>query len=172
MSAIFPWGIHIWNFKTLACMVLEERIHGQPETNMPRQLLWSWGHNDSDHIFVIRENTRLKQRCPLFEGRYNTNILMYCDNYLSLLMPWWKFCFKPFQLPRKYRKQAPPPANALKCINLLKYAFQGNVWVKNDLNLEKHLRNTLFLRICWFHVKKKLILVWIWPPIRIFILHH
>ena len=23
VSNIFPWGIHIWNFKTLACMVLE-----------------------------------------------------------------------------------------------------------------------------------------------------
>ena len=25
MSAIFPWGIHIWNFKTLARMILDER---------------------------------------------------------------------------------------------------------------------------------------------------
>ena len=24
--------------------------------------------NDSDHIFVIRENTRLKHRCPLFRN--------------------------------------------------------------------------------------------------------
>ena len=33
VSAIFPWGIHIWNFKTLACTVFEERTDGQPETN-------------------------------------------------------------------------------------------------------------------------------------------
>ena len=26
-SAIFPWGIHIWSFKTLACKVHEESIH-------------------------------------------------------------------------------------------------------------------------------------------------
>ena len=28
VSAIFPWGIHIWNFKTLACRVLDKRMHG------------------------------------------------------------------------------------------------------------------------------------------------
>ena len=94
-SAIYPWGIHIWNFKTLACTVhkiwlciqifskghnsrkgdnLDKKkmcckyfsmrnpymkfenssMHGswtdghmdaRPETNMPCQLLWSWGHN-------------------------------------------------------------------------------------------------------------------------------
>ena len=41
VSAIFPWGIHIWNFKTLACMVnkiwhacferMHAQMHGQPE---------------------------------------------------------------------------------------------------------------------------------------------
>ena len=53
VSNIFPWGIHIWNFKTLARTVLEQMDahmdackHAQPETNMPRQLLWSWGHNN------------------------------------------------------------------------------------------------------------------------------
>ena len=45
VSAIFPWGIHIWNFKTLACMVFDKRMHGQPETNMLPQPLRSWGHN-------------------------------------------------------------------------------------------------------------------------------
>ena len=43
----FYTGIHIWNFKTLACTVFDERTdttHGQPETNMLRQLLRSWGH--------------------------------------------------------------------------------------------------------------------------------
>ena len=44
VSAIFPWGIYIWNFKTLACTVLDERTDAQSETNMPRQLLRSWGH--------------------------------------------------------------------------------------------------------------------------------
>ena len=57
VSAIFPWGIHIWNFKTLACMVLDEwmhaRKHGQPETNMPCQLLQSWGHNDTAEICFL-----------------------------------------------------------------------------------------------------------------------
>ena len=27
VSNIFPRGIHIWNFKTLACMVFDERMH-------------------------------------------------------------------------------------------------------------------------------------------------
>ena len=51
VSNIFPWGIHIWNFKTLACTVLERTnahmegcTDAQPETNMPRQFLRSWGH--------------------------------------------------------------------------------------------------------------------------------
>ena len=43
VSTIFPWGIHIWNFKTLACTVFDERrdgcTDGQPETNMLPQLL-------------------------------------------------------------------------------------------------------------------------------------
>ena len=103
-SAIFPWEIHTWNFKTLACMVnklrhasdfilifskghnsrmgdnggqkivcqlffheesiyeiktlacnvLDERTDGQPETNMPHQLLRSWGHKKGgDTIFPI-----------------------------------------------------------------------------------------------------------------------
>ena len=49
MSAIFPWGIHIWNFKTLACTVFAKRMdaridgctHKQPETNIR-----SWGHKN------------------------------------------------------------------------------------------------------------------------------
>ena len=49
VSTIFPWGIHIWNFNTLACTVFDERTDGrtdgQPETNMIPQLLRSWGHN-------------------------------------------------------------------------------------------------------------------------------
>ena len=47
----FPSGIHIWNSKTLACTVLrtDARTHGQPETNMPRQLLRSWGHKNIAH---------------------------------------------------------------------------------------------------------------------------
>ena len=28
----------------------DERTHGQPETNMPRQLLQSWGHNETSFI--------------------------------------------------------------------------------------------------------------------------
>ena len=52
---IFPWGTHIWNFKTLACRVHKiwhanfehTRMHRQPETNMPRQLLRSWGQGNS-----------------------------------------------------------------------------------------------------------------------------
>ena len=27
VSAIFPWRIHVWNFKTLACTVFDERTH-------------------------------------------------------------------------------------------------------------------------------------------------
>ena len=27
VSAIFTWGIHIWNFKTLSCTVLDKRMH-------------------------------------------------------------------------------------------------------------------------------------------------
>ena len=46
VSHIFPWGIHIWNFKTLACTVLEW-TDGQTETNMLSQLLRSWGINRS-----------------------------------------------------------------------------------------------------------------------------
>ena len=49
VSNIFPWGIHIWNFKTLACTVLEQ-TDAQPETNMPRQLLRSWGHNYANTV--------------------------------------------------------------------------------------------------------------------------
>ena len=48
VSAIFPWEIHIWNFKTLACTFLDEwmngRMDGEPETGMPHQLFRSWGH--------------------------------------------------------------------------------------------------------------------------------
>ena len=31
VSAIFPWGIHLWNFKTLACIVLDERMHARTD---------------------------------------------------------------------------------------------------------------------------------------------
>ena len=41
VSTIFPWGTHMWNFKTLACMFLDERTDGQPETNMPQFFLTS-----------------------------------------------------------------------------------------------------------------------------------
>ena len=34
-SDIFPWGIHIWNFKTLACTVLEERTDGRTHNPKP-----------------------------------------------------------------------------------------------------------------------------------------
>ena len=58
VSTIFPWGIHIWNFKTLACTVLDERTdtqmhgctHRQPKTNMPCQLLQRWGHKKKIHV--------------------------------------------------------------------------------------------------------------------------
>ena len=64
VSAIFPWGIHIWNLKILACMVHKiwhacfERAHGQPETNMPCQLQ-SWGHKKrkTKSINVILDST-------------------------------------------------------------------------------------------------------------------
>ena len=50
------------------------------------------------------------------------------------------------------------------------------IWLKVTWFLKKtkkNLRNTLFLRLCWFLViKKKMILVWILSPIRILILHH
>ena len=36
VSAIFPWGIHIWYFKTLACTVLDERTDGRTDR---------WMHN-------------------------------------------------------------------------------------------------------------------------------
>ena len=58
MSAIFLWGIHIWNFKTLACTVHKiwhvcfEQTDGQPETNMPCQVLRSWGHNYSNLFWM------------------------------------------------------------------------------------------------------------------------
>ena len=32
-SAIFPWGIHIWNFQTLACTIFDERTHGRTTRN-------------------------------------------------------------------------------------------------------------------------------------------
>ena len=53
VSAISPWGIYLWNFKTLACTGhkiwhawferMDARTDAQPETNMPRQRLQSWG---------------------------------------------------------------------------------------------------------------------------------
>ena len=60
MSAIFSWGIHIRNFKTVAftvlklCYVSKSVTNGlkdgwtdeQPRSNMPLQLLWSWGHKN------------------------------------------------------------------------------------------------------------------------------
>ena len=49
VSAIFPWGIYIWNFKTLVCMVLDKQTdtqtHAQPETNTPSTSS-KWGHKN------------------------------------------------------------------------------------------------------------------------------
>ena len=50
LSSIFPWGNHMWNFKTLACTVLEKRMDGRmhwhPKLICPVNFLWIWGHND------------------------------------------------------------------------------------------------------------------------------
>ena len=85
VSAIFPWGIHIWNFKTLACTVhkiwnaciertharTDARTHGQPETNIPRQLLRSWGHKYIKWKWklclpLIWEIPEIKAECHLY----------------------------------------------------------------------------------------------------------
>ena len=63
-SASFPWGIYIWNFKTLACTVhkiwhaskmwrtmTHARTHARTDgrtdaqLDMPPKLLRNWGHN-------------------------------------------------------------------------------------------------------------------------------
>ena len=49
MCQIFLEEIHIWNFKTLACRVLDERTRCTTWNQYGHQLLWSWGHK----IFVF-----------------------------------------------------------------------------------------------------------------------
>ena len=65
-STIFSCGLHMWNFKNLAWVVQKlyyaqksvtngwknEQTNGQAQTNMPYQLLWSWGHNKSILLYV------------------------------------------------------------------------------------------------------------------------
>ena len=82
-SPIFSWGIHIWNFKTLAYMVLKlcyapesvtnERTNVTNErTDMPEAIcpptpnfFQSWGHNKLAFSLVL-QNQNLDFLCSMF----------------------------------------------------------------------------------------------------------
>ena len=56
-----PYLYIIWNFKTLACTVLDERTDAQPETNMPR----SWDiitiiFFDSGKFLKVKQSSRMR----------------------------------------------------------------------------------------------------------------
>ena len=85
MSAIFSWGIHIWNFKTVAYAsksVTNGRKDGrtdeQPRSNMPLQLLWSWGHNNSS-------------ACVLLEPTATYTPSFYCWNIKGIQLNLYKW---------------------------------------------------------------------------------
>ena len=78
LSAIFSWGNHIRNFKTVACMVLklcyasksmrnrpiDEWTDKRSWSNMPLQLLGSWGHKKNNLLvpsyIIINRNRNQK----------------------------------------------------------------------------------------------------------------
>ena len=73
VSAIFPWGIHIWNFKTLACTVSKLQ-HGSKVTCMCRRHKKEWPPHTHTHPW-----TSQKQYAPpiFFKvGGINTVIIL------------------------------------------------------------------------------------------------
>ena len=91
VSAIFQWGNHIWNFKTLACTFIRYDIyqkvswtdtwmHGQPQTNMPPQLLRSWGHNKKNmmkHLIVHNQVNMVKRTQSIKNDYGNSEMVLY-----------------------------------------------------------------------------------------------
>ena len=59
VSNIFPWGIHIWNFKTLACTVLDERTHVRTDGRTTRN---QYAPSTSSKLVVLWIKTNLGRR--------------------------------------------------------------------------------------------------------------
>ena len=96
VSAIFPLGIHIWNFKTLACTVLDEptdaHTDGQPETNKPRQLLQVGGiiRNKSFNGRSLDWHTLYKGGFFKLAALLNWGGVITCTVYgYNLWLLWW-----------------------------------------------------------------------------------
>ena len=95
-SAIFPWGIHIWSFKTLACTVhkiwhesksvTDACTDRQPKSNMLPQLLWSWGHNNNKYL-SIHFRGLWGVFIPTFTTRSWGNIFWYRQGRATVSLP-------------------------------------------------------------------------------------
>ena len=94
-STIYPWGIHIWNFKTIACTFFYERTGGCTDGQTTRN---QYAHSSAMTVWKISVLNHLatghpkrENECTFFDewtdgrtqGQPETNMLP------QLLRSWW-----------------------------------------------------------------------------------